>query len=212
MSADDACHEAIATEAAPVWLGDIAALAAHELGNAMTVLSFAMDTLRARHRGPEELREVDELESVVMQASTLTRLLARLFAPPSLAVGIDLRQVVADAMPLLQHLGTRPLEASMPDVPVSIVASRSILELALFELMLAVSRLGGPAGATRLAIERGPGDGARVAVEVDREGRAGASCDAASFAHARALAEACAGALTLGELPNGALRIELELR
>ncbi len=212
MSADDACHETTAADAAPEWLGDIAALAAHELGNAMTVLGFAMEALRARQRGPEELREVDELETVVMQASALTRLLARLFAAPTLAVGIDLRQVVADAMPLLQHLGARPLEASMPDEPVSIVASRSKLELALFELLLSVSRLGGPAGATRLAVERGPGDGARVAVEVDREGRAGVSCDATGFARARALATACAGALTLSDLPSGALRIELAFR
>jgi signal transduction histidine kinase len=212
MSSDDAYHEAIAVEAAPEWVGDIAALAAHELGNAMTVLSFAVDTLRAGQRSPEEVCAVDELEFVVTQASTLTRLLARLFAPPSLAVGIDLKQVIADAMPLLQHLGTRPLEASMPDEPVSIVASRSKVELALFELMLSVSRLGGPEGATRLALERSPGDGVRVAVEVDREGRAGVSCDAAGFARARALAEACAGALTLSDLPSGALRIELEFR
>jgi hypothetical protein len=192
--------------ALPASLGEVAALAAHELGNAMMVLSFTADALRTKRHRRDELRDVEEMESVIAQASTVVGLLGRLFAAPTPPIRLDLGQVIADAMPLLQRLGRRPIEISRLDAPASVVASRSHVERALFEIVLAATRLDWLVRSARLVVEHDPDDQLLVALEADAADRAD---DDATHSAARAPRD---GAWTLRELPSGAIRLELVVR
>lgn len=158
--------------AVPASIGEVAALAAHELGNAMMVLSFTADMLRTKRHGSSDLRDVEEMESVIAHASTVVGILGRLFAPPTPPIRLDLGHVIADAMPLLQRLGRRPIEISQLETPASVIASRSRVERALFEVVLAATRLDGLAGSARLVVEVAADERVLVALEVAREDRA----------------------------------------
>ena len=192
--------------AIPASVGEVAALAAHELGNAMMVLSFTADALRTKRHGRDDLRDVEEMESVIAQASAVVGLLGRLFAAPTPPIRLDLGQVIADAMPLLQRLGRRPIEIARLDAPASVVASRSHLERALFEIVLAATRLDWLVRSARLVVEHDANDQLLVALEADSTERA---ADAPTRPAERTPRD---GAWTLRELPSGAIRLELIVR
>lgn len=191
----------------PDWLAEVTAVAAHELGNSITALTFAVDLLRERQRSVDERREVDDLRAMVAQASLLVRLLARLASPPTPPARLDLREVVSDAVPLLERLADLRLRCAIPNVYAPITMERSELERALVEIVLATRGREGETGIASLSVEREQQSGFRVVVE-----GAPAAEDVPALRHARKLAAASEGMLTLQQLENGALRIELSLR
>jgi hypothetical protein len=196
-----------ATSDAPAWLAEVTALAAHELGNSMTALTFAVDLLREREFGADEQRDVEEMRVVVGQASALVRLLARLASSPTAVARLDLAAVVREAAPLLERLMEPRLRCAIPDFTAPVTAARSGLERALVEMVRATR--GRSDDAARLAIERDTA-GYRVAVE----GAAPASGAATALPElplAHAFASAARGTLTARRLASGALRIDLAL-
>lgn len=196
----------------PSWIGEVAAVAAHELGNSITALTFALDLLRERQSGEDELRDTDEMRDALRQASELVRLLARLASSGTPAVRLDVAVVVAEAEPLLQRLANRQLRVTGLAVVVPVVAARSEIERALVELVLAIHRAAGDDEAITLSVTAA--DSARVAVEAEI-GAAPASglepLDFASLPFAHALATEIGGSLGVERLDGGALRIELAL-
>ena len=198
--------------AAPLWIGEVAAVAAHELGNSITALTFALDLLRERQSGEDELRDTDEMRSVLGQASGLVRLLARLASSGTPVVRLELGIVVAEAEPLLQRLANRQLLVTGLEVPVPVVAARSELERALVDLVLVIHRAAGADEPITLSVTAA--NPARVAVEAAVAAAPAVGLeplDFASLPFAHALATEIGGTLGAERLASGALRIELAL-
>jgi hypothetical protein len=183
MRADDA------RPAGPPWIGEVAAIVAHELGNATTALTFALDLLAER---PLAAGDRDELRALLDRASALIRLLARLTSRGTAPAAIDLRAVVTDAEPVLARFAGRRLAVTVPPQAVRVVVERAALESALVEIVRA---LGAGSGAVGIEV------GADGALRVEASGAT--PPEAASLPYARDFAAAHDAPFACRATPSG---------
>jgi hypothetical protein len=195
-------------DGAPAWIGEVTAVAAHELGNSATALTFALELLHERVADATQSRDVEEMRVLVAQASSLVRLLARLASTGTPTVALDLRAVLAEAEPLLHRLAHRRLRLAVPDAEVPIVGSRTLLERALVELVLA---LRGPReGDVALTLSLGASPAIAIGIEASGDDAPDAP-DPAVLPYAAALAASQGGSLRTGRADDGVVRILLRM-
>jgi len=191
----------------PSWMNLVRGVAAHELGNALMVISFARD--RMREDGESEAHDLDEVRAVLDESAKLVGLLARLRTFGTPFVPLDLGLVVTEALPLLRRLANAWLHVSLPKKAIFVRAERPAIERALVELVLAVREAKGDRAA--LTVSTAAHGRALVAVQAATTGAGLEPLDAASLPHAFALATRLGGALAARRLANDVVQVELSL-
>ncbi|MBI5431232.1 MAG: HAMP domain-containing histidine kinase [Planctomycetes bacterium] len=154
--------------------GTFAGTIAHDINNALTASTFAVEELRAAVApGSNQARLADSVE---LSLKTITEWNRRLFDLGSRRAGgsvgpVDVARLVANCIDLVRHhahLRDREIAFAAPNRSVTVTASEQLVRRAVLNLLLNAAEACGPKGKIQVAIEA-MSDGA-VRVRVDDSG------------------------------------------
>ncbi|RIL04909.1 MAG: hypothetical protein DCC71_12380 [Proteobacteria bacterium] len=199
---------------APPWLAAVVEVAAHELGNHLTALSFLSEMMRGEP-GPERSEhDAENVHALIAQSASLVRALTWLSTRATPPVALDAREAALELEPLLQRLANGALRFEDTGEAAPLFVSRSRLVRALIELVLAARAHASSSEpiVVRIGREEAGADG-EPAVRIAVEGRASdAPLPAASdLPSARDLAELADGSVCVRTLPDARAAFSLVL-